>query len=563
MVEAARGVERRRHDRMRSTDIDVAVADRGTRPDGQLRAVFGDRAVADQQTHEVALVRAVVVLQRAGPGGRFAMILQQYLVACLQIAGGAPLGHEAEPREGGDAAHSMIRSEPQRVPFGRRQFHQRLDRGAEEAFGAARMIHAVHARVEWLADELGHLARAFAGLHPGVGGDAGVGGADVLAPPVVVHLVDAVDEDETRFGEVIRRRHDDVPHAARRQCLVNLAADQSVFTRDVGAGARPLAPHELGGVVELVLGGVVFLGEQRKGEVPVQVLAHRVHEFVGDQQREIELAQAAVLALGADEFHGVGMADVEGAHLRAAAAAGRRHGETHLVVDIHERQRAGGVCAGARHVRAARAQRREFITDAAAGFEREAGLVHLVQDVVHRVDDGPGHGAVDGGRRGLVLQRAGVGRDAAGRNGAAAQGPDETLVPLVPDGFEFDIRQGAGHALVGVVHGLVDGCAVFGGQAIFLVPDIERRFLERNRVDVFVLEFDHAIHGWVPLPRSFRTVFPINARTGERTALPPYSWRLHASLYEATAVRQPPNPLPGSPTTQDVATQHLVLGSEE
>ena len=43
MVEAARGIERRRHDRMRTTDVDVAVADGGTRPDRQLRAVFGDR----------------------------------------------------------------------------------------------------------------------------------------------------------------------------------------------------------------------------------------------------------------------------------------------------------------------------------------------------------------------------------------------------------------------------------------------------------------------------------------------------------------------------------------
>ena len=183
----------------------------------------------------------------------------------------------------------------------------------------------------------------------------------------------------------------------------------------------------------LVLGRVVFLDEQREREIPVRVGPHGLHEIVGDQQREVELAQAAVLALGADEFQGVGMADVEGAHLRAAAAAGRRHGETHLVVDIHERQRAGRVRAGARYVRAARAQRREFIADAATGFEREAGFVHLVQDVVHRVDDGSGHRAVDGGGGGLVLERAGVGRDAAGRNGAAAQGPDETLVPVLPD----------------------------------------------------------------------------------------------------------------------------------
>ena len=194
------------------------------------------------------------------------------------------------------------------------------------------------------------------------------------------------------------------------------------------------------------------------------------------------------------------MADVERAHLRAAAAAGRRHGETHLVVDIHERQRPAGIRTGARHVRAARTQRRELIPDAAAGFECQAGLVHLVQDVVHRVRDGPGHGAVDGGRRGLVFERAGIGGDAAGGNGPAAQRPDEPFVPLLPGRLIFDIRQSAGHALVGVVHGLVDGCAVFGGQAIFLVPDVERRFLERNCVDVFVLEFDHAIHGWVLLP---------------------------------------------------------------
>jgi hypothetical protein len=141
--------------------------------------------------------------------------------------------------------------------------------------------------------------------------------------------------------------------------------------------------------------------------------------------------------------------------------------------------------------------------------------VDLVQDVVHRIGDGAGDGAVD--RRGgwLMLERARVGRDATGRNGSTPQRPDEALIPVLTDRFWFDIRQRARDALVGVVHRLVDGAAVFGGQAIFLVPDIERRFLERNRIDVFVFEFDHAIHGWVSLRRSFR-MFPLNARTGER-----------------------------------------------
>ena len=46
---------------------------------------------------------------------------------------------------------------------------------------------------------------------------ARVGGADVLAPPIVVHLVDAIDEHEAGLGEIVRRRHDDVPHATRGQ----------------------------------------------------------------------------------------------------------------------------------------------------------------------------------------------------------------------------------------------------------------------------------------------------------------------------------------------------------
>ena len=82
-------------------------------------------------------------------------------------------------------------------------------------------------------------------LQARIGGDARVGGADVLAPPVVVHLVDAVDEDEARLGEVVGGRHDDVPHAPRRQGLVDLAGDQALVVDDVALVHRPFAPDEL------------------------------------------------------------------------------------------------------------------------------------------------------------------------------------------------------------------------------------------------------------------------------------------------------------------------------
>ena len=46
---------------------------------------------------------------------------------------------------------------------------------------------------------------------------ARIGRADRLAPPIVVHLVDAVDQHETGLREIECRRHDDVPDTPRRQ----------------------------------------------------------------------------------------------------------------------------------------------------------------------------------------------------------------------------------------------------------------------------------------------------------------------------------------------------------
>src|SRR5690606_4952218 len=144
----------------------------------------------------------------------------------------------------------------------------------------------------------------------------------------------------------------------------------------------------------------------------------------------------------------------------------------HLVVDIHEGHRAGGVRTGTGDEGAARAQRGEFVADAAAGLQREARFVHLFQDAVHRILDGAGHGAVDRAGGGLVFERAGIGGDAAGGNRAAAQRPEETLVPVgLLLGSGLGIGEGAGDALVGVVDAVVDGFALLGLEAVFLVPD--------------------------------------------------------------------------------------------
>jgi hypothetical protein len=62
-------------------------------------------------------------------------------------------------------------------------------------------------------------------------------------------------------------------------------------------------------------------------------------------------------------------------------------------------------------------------------------------------------------------------------------------------GALLGIGQRARDALVAVVDGLVDDRAVLGLEAIFLVPDVQRRFLEldfRQRLFQIVRRYAHA-----------------------------------------------------------------------
>ena len=384
---------------------------------------------------------------------------------------------------------------------------------------------------------------------------ARVGRADVLAPPVVVHLVDAVDEHEAGLGEIVGRGHDHVPQPSRGQRLVDLAEHEPFVVRDVVRGVRPLAPEELRAIGRVLAHDL--RGTHREGELPVAVFAHGTHEFVGHEQRQVELPQPPGLALRADELHGVRMTDVERAHLRAAPTARGRHREAHLVVDIHEGQRPGRVGAGARDVRAARAQRRELVADAAAGLEREPGLVDLAEDVVHRVADRAGHRAVDRGRGGLVLLRAGVRGDATRRDRAAAQRPKELLVPVLAGLFLLDVRERARHALIGVVHRLVDGRPVLRGQAVFLVPDVEGRFLIRNASRVPGLDLHGSAHFSDKAP-VLLAVRRLDAPPGLRSA----AFRVKDGTDPADPLFRPGSDRRAIPADVSCQTQHVGSGGK-
>ncbi|MNQ74517.1 hypothetical protein D3C85_892760 [compost metagenome] len=330
---------------------------------------------------------------------------------------------------------------------------------------------------EGIADKLGQIDRPQqAGAIGGQGLlTTGVGGTDLLAEPVVVHLIDLVDQDETGLRIVIGRGHDDVPQLARRQSLVDLAGHLPQCIDHHSFLVRPVGPEHLSGIIQGYAVLLHLFGGVGEDEPPGSILLHRLDELFGDQQGEVELAQATIFPLGLDELDHVGMPDIHGAHLGATATARRRDGETHLVVDIHEGERARGIGPGAGDEGATRAQGREVITDAAARFQGQAGLVHLAENVVHRIFDGAGDGAVDGRGGRLVLEGPGIGSDATRRDGAIAQGPQEGLIPGI--GLALLGRQRTGNPLISLVYGAIDGRPILALEAILAVPDLEGGFL--------------------------------------------------------------------------------------
>ena len=353
-------------------DFEVLIHDRGrTLLAGQLQglAPAGQRHLAGDLLGEVDRIGIAVL--HAQHGERRAQAEEAHAVAAL--------------------AHDLVALLFQRQAV---DLHDVVEHAREHGDHLAVLVPVEVGLVsEGLAHEFGQVDRAQqAGAVRGQWLlSAGVGGADVLAEPVVVHLIDLVDEDEARLGEVVGGRHDHVPQVTGLEGAVDLAGDQAGTVGQITVLLGPLAPHDLGGVGEIDVGGLLLA--HREGELPLGVVLDRLHELGGDQQGQVELAQPAVFALGADEVHDVGMADLEGGHLRAAPTAGRGDGEAHLVVDIHERQRPGGVGAGAGDVGTLGAQRGELVADAAvvddhqAVFAGEVVVVLLDGEVVKGLAD--------------------------------------------------------------------------------------------------------------------------------------------------------------------------------
>src|ERR1700730_14888516 len=117
------------------------------------------------------------------------MVIQNDAIAGAELTRGTPLRLARPASQFRVPAHTVIGRESYRVTLRRLDAHDGLARRHEEASGAGRIVLAIDASQELPTSKLADLTWPFVRLYPGVGGDARVGGADVLAPPVVVHLV--------------------------------------------------------------------------------------------------------------------------------------------------------------------------------------------------------------------------------------------------------------------------------------------------------------------------------------------------------------------------------------
>ena len=104
-----------------------------------------------------------------------------------------------------------------------------------------------------------------------------------------------------------------------KNCFI---AENATIVGDVVTLVGPLAPHH-GARVFQVNAVVQFLAVDRKRQRPVLLVFDGIHELGGDQQRQVELAQAAVLALGTNKIHDIRMADIKRRHLRTTTTTGR------------------------------------------------------------------------------------------------------------------------------------------------------------------------------------------------------------------------------------------------
>ncbi len=164
---------------------------------------------------------------------------------------------------------------------------------------------------------------------------ARVARADALAVRKIVLLVDAIDEDHSGLGDVVGGAHEPLPQFAGTHRTHRFATEDE----------RPLG-----------------VGSERR------------HEGIGDQHRQVEVAESRGIALRIDERLDIRMIDPQASHHRSTALPGRVDGPAHRIPAIHEGQRPGCFGSDSEDGAAALPDRRKIHSDSAALLHGDRGL---------------------------------------------------------------------------------------------------------------------------------------------------------------------------------------------
>ena len=176
----------------------------------------------------------------------------------------------------------------------------------------------------------------------------GIGGRNLFAIAKVILGVDAIDEDHTRLGVRVGRTHHAIPQRAGLNGAVDLAVED---------------------------------------QVPGLVLPDGLDEGVGDENRQIEIAEPDRIGFGVDEVFNVGMIAAQGGHHGPATGPGGHDGAAHGIPDFHEADGARCIGADALHQRAARPQRGKVMADAASLLHRQCRFLDVLEDGAEVVID--------------------------------------------------------------------------------------------------------------------------------------------------------------------------------
>ena len=149
---------------------------------------------------------------------------------------------------------------------------------------------------------------------------AGIGGFQLIEVRNGILAVGGIDEQQPGLAVVMCLGDDLVEEFAGIYLFIDLERDTRRFEIFKGA----------------IDGAIARIGDIREAQVPLSVLFDRLHEGVGDANRDIEIGNGVFIGLAADEILDIGVIHAQDRHIGAPPGATLGHLAEGVVVYAQE-----------------------------------------------------------------------------------------------------------------------------------------------------------------------------------------------------------------------------------